>query len=128
MLIAGIEPDIMLLSEVIPKAQKHPILDTQVKLKGYNIYTNFNHTDNNLGASGIRGVVIYVKDNIKCEEVKLKSVYVDQVWVELSLRNKDKLLCGCICRSPTKERASTIETTTKICEIIRPPKEIVLIL
>ena len=92
MLIAGIEPDIMLLSEVIPKAQKHPILETQVKLKGYNIYTNFNHTDNNLGASGIRGVVIYVKDNIKCEEVKLKSVYVDQVWVELSLRNKDKLL------------------------------------
>ena len=58
----------------------------------------------------------YVKDDIKCDEVKLRNEYADQVWVELSLRNKDNLLCGCIYRSPTKERVSTIESTTKISE------------
>ena len=47
MLIAVKEPDIMLFTEVIPKAQRYPILETQLKLKGYDIYTNFNHTDEN---------------------------------------------------------------------------------
>ena len=116
MLIAAREPDIMSFTKVIPKAQMYPILETQLKLKGYDIYTNFNHTDENLGASGIRG--IYVKDNIKCDEVKLRNEYADQVWVELSLRNKANLLSGCIYRSPTKERVLTIETTTKVSETI----------
>ena len=47
---------IILFTEVIPKAQQHPILETQTKLTGYDMYKNFNHTDTNLGASGIRGV------------------------------------------------------------------------
>ena len=72
MLISTNKPDIMLFTEAIPKAQKHPILETQVKIQGYEIYTNFNHTDTNLGASGIRGVAIYLRDNIKCNEIKLK--------------------------------------------------------
>ena len=53
MLIAARERDIMLFTEVIPKAQRYPILETQFKLKGYDLYTNFNHTNENLGASGI---------------------------------------------------------------------------
>ena len=126
MLIAAREPDIMLFTEVIPKAQKHPIQETRVKLKGYDVYTNFNYTDGNLGTSGIRGVAIYVKENIKCDEINSKNEYADQVWVELGLRNKDHLLCGCIYRSPTRESiyrsptremVSTIETT-KVCETI----------
>ena len=32
MLISTNKPDIMLFTEVIPKAQKHPILETQVKI------------------------------------------------------------------------------------------------
>ena len=58
MLIADREPDVMLFTEVIPKAQRYPILETQLKLKGYDIYTKFNYTCDNLGASGIRGVAI----------------------------------------------------------------------
>ena len=60
MLLADREPDVMLFTEVIPKAQRYPILETQLKLKGYDIYiyTKFNHTDDNLGVSGIRGVAI----------------------------------------------------------------------
>ena len=63
MLIAAREPGIRLFTEVIPKAQKHSIQEAQVKLKGYNIYTNFNYTDGNLGASGIRGVAICEIEN-----------------------------------------------------------------
>ena len=126
MLIAAREPDIMLFTELIPKAQRHPIQETQVKLKGCDIYTNFNYTDGNLGTSGNRGVAIYVKDNIKCDEVKLKNEYADQVWVEQGSRNKDHLLCGSIYRIPPRARVSTIETT-KVYGTKRPYKEKVLI-
>ena len=81
MLIASDKPDIMLFTEVIPKAQKHPILETLVKINGYVIFKNFNYTEPNLGASCIRGVAIYVKDNIYSNEIKLNSIFDDQIWV-----------------------------------------------
>ena len=77
--IAEKEPDIMMFTEVIPKAQKNPIHETQVEINGYHLYKNFNFTDINLGASGIRGIAIYVKEGIACEEVKLQSSFADQV-------------------------------------------------
>ena len=100
MLIAVIEPDIMLFTQVIPKAQKHPIQETQVKLKVYNIYTNFKYTDGNLGSLGMRGVAIYVKDNIKCDEVKSKNEYADEVWVELGLGHNDRPVMRMYLRKP----------------------------
>ena len=93
MLIASENPDIILFTEVIPKAQKHPILETQTKIAGYDVYKKFNHTDTNLGASGIRGVSIYVKDNMNCKEIKMENMFDDHVWVEINLRKDDRLLC-----------------------------------
>ena len=78
-----------MFTEVIPKAQKTPILETQVSIDSYGIFTNFHFTDPNLGASGIRGVAIYVKDNLYFKEVQLKSIYDDHVWVEIRLINGD---------------------------------------
>ena len=54
--IAERAPEIMLFTEVIPKAQKNPISETQVEIDGYQLFKNFNYTDDNLGASGISGV------------------------------------------------------------------------
>ena len=94
MMIASSEPDIIMLTEVIPKAQKNPILETQIKLNGYDVHKNFEYTDENLGSSGIRGVVIYVKENLKCKQVKLSSEFDDHVSVEISLRNDEQfVLC-----------------------------------
>ena len=109
------EPDIMMFTEVIPKAQKIPILETQVSIDSYKIFTNFNFTDPNLGASVIRGGAIYVKDKLYFKEVQLKSIYDDHVWVEIRLMNGDSLLCGCIYRSPAKDRT---ESTKNVCDII----------
>lgn len=116
MMIASKKPDVMLFTEVIPKAQKNPIEETQIQIKGYQHYPNFNYTDTNLGSAGIRGVIIYVREGFKSKSVRLKSSYDDHVWVEICLQNDEKLLCGCIYRSPDKER--TLETTNNICMII----------
>ena len=122
--IAEKAPDIMLFTEVIPKAQKNPIHETQVEIDGYQLFKNFNYTDTNLGASGIRGVAIYVKEGISCEEIKLQSTLSDQVWVKISLKNNDKLLCGCVYRSPTNDSDSTRASTTQVCTVIKEAAEL----
>ena len=71
-IIAKDNPDIMLFTEVIPKAQKNEIYETQMKILGYETHCNFKFTEKNLGASGMRGVAIYIKDDIKSDEVTIK--------------------------------------------------------
>ena len=66
----------------------------------------------------MRGVAIYIKDDIKCDEVTIKNDYNDQLWVRIKLRGNDSLLCGCLYRSPTNDQARLKETTDKICGII----------
>ena len=52
------------------------------------------------------------------EKISLLTKYDDQLWVEIDLKGKDKLLCGCIYRSPTKEKEKTASTTLKVSEIV----------
>lgn len=118
-LIANDNPDIMLFTEVIPKAQRNPIHEPQMKIAGYQLYTNFKFTDVNLGSSGIRGVAIYAKDSLKSNEIQIDANYSDHLWIEIKLKGNDRLLCGCIYRSPTKDRASTVHTTAKVCDILK---------
>ena len=118
MMIASSKPDLMIFTEVLPKAQIKPIQEPQLKIKGYDEYLNFIHSDSNLGKSGIRGVAIYINDDLQSKEIKLSSPYRDHVWVEINLLNDDSLLCGCIYRSPTNEKSLSIETTTKVCKLM----------
>ena len=122
LMISAENPDIILITEVIPKAQKNPIYEAQMNVSGYEKYVNFNFTDSDLGASGNRGVAIYVKDDLRADEVKLQTSYDDHLWIEVKLRNNDVLLCGCIYRSPSRE--TTKETTAKVCDIIREAVEL----
>ena len=58
-------PDIMLFTEVIPKAQRNPVHEPLITISGYELYTKFMFTELNLGASGKRGVAIYVKNSME---------------------------------------------------------------
>ena len=95
-LISGNEPDIMLLTEIIPKAQRNEIHEAQLNVPGYEKFVNFKFSDQQLGASGKRGVAIYAKEELDTEEIKLNTDYADHLWVEVTLRNKDILLSGCV--------------------------------
>ena len=113
--ISGSDIDIIMITEVIPKAQKKPIPKCILNVEGYNLFLNFDCTQENLGESGIRGVAIYIKNTIESEEVKLCNVHKDHLWIEVKLKGNDKLLCGCIYRSPAKDKA--METTKQINQI-----------
>ena len=49
----------------------------------YEVFVNFELSKRNLGATGIRGVAIYVKDHVSAREVSFNSDFKDHVWVEI---------------------------------------------
>ena len=100
-LIAGNEPNIIIITEVIPKAQVNPIEVTMLEIEGYDHYFNFEIPNMNLCASGIQ---IYVKEDLDVSEVTFNTDFNAHIWVEISLTDGESLLCGCIYRSPTEEK------------------------
>ena len=115
-LIAGNEPNITIITEVISKAQINPTEAPLLEIEGYDHYLNFEISNMNLGASGICGVAIYVKEDLHVNEVTFDTDFMDHLWVEISLTDGKSLLCGCIYRSPTKEKAATVNNTNKVCD------------
>ena len=106
-----------MIAEVITKAQINAIEAQLFHLLSYDVYVNFDQSATNFGASGIRGVGIYVKDGHYVKEVKLNTDFKDPLWVEIHLSRNDSILCGCVYRSPTKEKDASLETTNQVCDI-----------
>ena len=63
----------MLITEVIPKKQSHSIDKALFDITGYHCLLNFVPKETNLGAPGIRGVVIYYKESLEVAEVDIQS-------------------------------------------------------
>ena len=115
MQIAGREPDIILITEVIPKAQISPIHPALLKLPGYTCFTSFDPAQANLGASGIRGICIYTRETIKAQETVFSSNNAkENLWVTIQLRGADVLLAGCIYRSPGSNR----DNNEALCKLL----------
>ena len=61
--------------------------------------------ENNSESDGLRGVAIYVKNNLPSQDVQIDHTnYRDHVWVEIKINDNDILLCGCIYRSPSGDK------------------------
>ena len=86
-IIAGNEPSVVMITEVIPKAQINPIEASALNIDGY-VYVNFDISKPNLGACGIRGVAIYVKEDLNASEVAFCAEFKDHIWVEIPLTEK----------------------------------------
>ena len=71
MQISDNPPDIILITEVIPKAQINPIEEARLNIPGFNVFLNFDPTLNNLGSSNCRGIAIYVSNMISATELFL---------------------------------------------------------
>ena len=103
-----------MITEIIPKAQVHPIEAASLELlPGYSFYPHFETSDSNLGASGII-VAIYVKEDLNADVINFDTVFDDHIWVEIPLANADRLLCGCIYRSSTKEKGAAERSTNQV--------------
>ena len=125
MMIAGDEPDVILITEVIPKSQFHPIDPALLHIKHYRSHFNFEPNTRNLGASGIRGVAIYWKENLGATKVDIPCAdFHDHAWIEIPTSTKP-LLIGCIYRSPRedKDNARCLESSKKVSRLIKTAVE-----
>ena len=118
--ISNDEPDIIMITEVIPKRQIHPITQALLDIEGYNSVFNFDPDDTNLGACGLRGVAIYHKQSLQVTEVDFDiEGFYDHAWIEVIVNNQ-AILCGCVYRSPSDSDVNeSLDSTSKVIKLIK---------
>ncbi len=86
-------PEIIGVTEVKPKNQTSEIKKEEYSMEGYELFHA--NMENRTG----RGILLYVRSLLKVKEVILESNFEENIFVEMRLRNNNKLLIGCIYRS-----------------------------
>ena len=115
--IAGNTPlDIIVISEILPKAPNAVINLSLITLPGYCCYLNFDPNNYDPTSSNIRGVGIYVHHKLQASQVFFNTPHIeDHVWASIRLQGSDLLLVGCIYRSPS----GNIDTSTaSLCDLL----------
>lgn len=88
-------PDIILINEVKPKHSRYIVTEVELQINGYDIVSL------NLSNQEGRGILIYVRSYLGAREVKSKTEFQESLWLEILMEKGDKLLLGCIYRSPS---------------------------
>ena len=110
MAITGREPDIIMITEAVPKAQVLPIGTAVLTVPGYSLFTSFDPDSGNLGRSGIRGICVFVRDGIQAAQVSLgDQARIEHLWLQIKLTGSDKLLVGCVYRSPSGDAHQSVD-------------------
>ena len=119
MLADGPPPDIIVITEIIPKAQQTPITLARISIPEYSPYLNFDPDLPNLGSSGIRGIAVFISNQIDANETVIAGTdFSEQIWLEISLQDEDSLLLGCIYRSPSGSQPEQNESTSGLGRLL----------
>ena len=94
-IIEKYSPDIVGVSEVLPKSYKNKIYPEEFLIKGYEMIPHTNILEN----KG-RGTIIYIKEGITNKELNLdkNNKFEENITVEIPLSGNDKLICALIYR------------------------------
>ena len=102
MAIAHDKPAIIFITECLPKVHTHCISTALLALPGYNFFSNFDSEAIQEGTQGLRGVCIYVNEDIQASEVSFATSHlIEQLWISIRLKDSDLLTAGCLYRSPS---------------------------
>ena len=102
-------PDIIAITEVLPKNARYIVNKAELSLEGYEMFPG------NFPETGTRGILLYVKNELGVVEVESGSRFKESVLVKINLRGNDKLLVGCIYKSPS----SSEENLSLVNDMIR---------
>ena len=110
--ISSIMPDVIAITEVYPKVQVD-VDKAELVIDGFDCFVT--------GPEG-RGACIYAKKslNAKLVEHLTNSDFKESIWCEIRLLGEDKLLFGCIYRSPSSTDTSSkdlIKLINKACDV-----------
>lgn len=109
------KPDVICLTEILPKTFKHELNLSEIKFEGFTCFSNIQSV-----AQGARGVVIYVRNEMNAQQVSLDKKYqsvVESVWCEVPLQGKDRLLIGTMYRSPNSSHENNNALNALLKEI-----------
>ena len=83
MSVSGEEPDVIFVTEVLPKVAQSFIFPAMLTLPGYELFTNFNFGDGR--SVGLRRVCIYLCDSLKASEVSFPGTrFSEQLGLSLN--------------------------------------------
>ena len=98
-------PDIICITEVLPKNSLIEATAETYQIRGYNLVAyNFKK----------RGICIYSKPHISITVCDFVSDFDEYIWCSITCKN-DSFLLGCIYRSPSSE----VDNDIKLCSMIR---------
>lgn len=89
------KPDVIGITETLPKNRINGTLLEQLIIPGYDIYTI--DPENHEG----RGIAIYVNQNLISSEISITDDVVESIWCKIKLKDNDSLMIGCVYRSPS---------------------------
>ncbi len=95
------KPNVIMVTEVLPKNSETKTTKASLNITGYDWYPNIEQEEI------IRGIALYVSNNLIVDETKFNTNSNENVWCTLKLKENDKLLLGCIYRSPTYNNVKT---------------------
>lgn len=96
-------PDIIMITEVLPKNSRYKLIKAELSLNGYDMFPDSFPPEEG------RGILIYVKQALNAVELKIESNFKEHVWVKINLKNCDKLLVGCLYKSPSSDEENLQE-------------------
>ena len=90
-------PDLISVTEIAPKISATPLQPAEIQLDSYNHMISLGGTN--------RGVAIYTHKKLKatpCPELNQQN-FQEHCWLTVELQGRDRLLVGCIYRSPNSD-------------------------
>ena len=96
-LVHSDNPDIILIVEVIPKAQQSPIATPNLSIPGF---TDFDPNLTNLGSCGKRGICIYIAEDLQLSEIQFDNNFEVHMWVKIKLLSNEWLVIGNYTAAP----------------------------
>jgi hypothetical protein len=107
-------PDTIAITEVLPKNMRYTVNKADLDIEGYELFPG----EFPIGAK--RGIIIYVKKSLIAVEVKIDTNFNESAWIKVNIIGNDKLLFGCIYRSPSSDEENVKalnELLTKVSDL-----------
>ena len=113
------QPDIMMITEVLPKNEETKTTKESISINGFEVYTN-------ISEDRVRGTAVYIKENIDATEINFTPNKTENVWCNITIKNNEKLLLGCIYRSPSHENTESLCSLLKEVTNTHPSRVLVV--
>lgn len=116
------KPDIVCICEVIPKAQRLPLSKSEFSVPGFKQgIINFDPDDTNLGSSGVRGLLVLIREDLSAVKVELTSTFKEQIFLKIKAGDSDILL-GLVYRN--RQGIADQVSTAELCSLVKEVVEL----